>query len=145
MLDFGLAKMAAADGVDSAGITQSGVVVGTAGYMSPEQVTAGAVDERTDIFALGVMAAEAVTGRRPFRGRTHSELLTAIMNEPLTLGGDGAERRLLEAILRRAVARDPSSRYETVVDFARDLLPALRNLPPIDTLTPGDDPSVTIA
>jgi len=143
VLDFGLAKMTAADGVDSAGITRSGVVVGTAGYMSPEQLTAGAVDERTDIFALGVMVAEAVTGRRPFRGRTHSELLTAMMNDTVTLGGDGPERRLVETILRRAVAREPSSRYETVADFARDLLPALRILPPIDTIAPGDDPAVT--
>ena len=97
--------------------------------MAPEQLTAGAMDERTDIFALGVMVAETVTGRRPFRGRTHSELLMAIMNEPLLLGGEGAARRRLESVLQRAVAKDPSARFPSVDEFAAAMLPALRELP----------------
>ena len=89
VLDFGLAKMTTGDGDGSEGLTNPGVVIGTAGYMAPEQLTAGQIDERSDVFALGVMAAEAVTGRRPFPGRTHNELLLAILNEPFTLGGCG--------------------------------------------------------
>jgi serine/threonine-protein kinase len=144
VVDFGLAKMKALDTEERGGLTHTGVVVGTAGYMAPEQLTAGAIDERSDIFALGVMAAEAVTGRRPFRGRTHSELLQAILNEPLTLGGEGAERRRLEAVLQRAVAKDPSSRYSSVAEFSRELLPVLRSLPVV-ALTAGDDPAITIS
>jgi GAF domain-containing protein len=128
VLDFGLAKMTSIDAEDSAGLTQPGVVIGTAGYMAPEQLTAGPMDERTDIFALGVMVAEAVTGRRPFRGRTHSELLAAIMNEPLTLGGDGVALRRVESVLQRAAAKDPSARFASVDEFAAAILPALHEL-----------------
>jgi serine/threonine-protein kinase len=131
VLDFGLAKMTAIDDEAGAGLTQPGVIIGTAGYMAPEQLTAGHIDERSDVFALGVMAAEAVTGRRPFGGRTHSELLMAIMNEPLTLGAEGPEWRRLEAVLRRAVAKDPSARYQSAGALSGDLLPALRALPSI--------------
>ena len=88
------------------------------------------------------MAAEALTGRRPFRGRTHGELLVAIMHEPVTLGGEGPERRRLERVLQRAVATDPSSRYGSVADFVRELLPALRSLPSV-ALSASDDPEIT--
>ena len=126
VLDFGLAKLTALEDHDPAGLTQPGVVIGTAGYMAPEQLTAGHIDERSDIFALGVMAAEAVTGRRPFRGRTHSELLMAILNEPCSLSPAGPEWRRLEAVLQRATAKDPSARYPLVGELAGELLPALR-------------------
>ena len=80
--------------------------------------------------------------RRPagaaFRGRTHSDLLTAIMNEPFTLGGEGAERRCLESVLQRALASDASARYSSVAELARALLPALRALPSIDAASCTD-------
>jgi len=142
VLDFGLAKMTTTDGDSSEGLTNPGVVIGTAGYMAPEQLTAGHIDERSDIFALGVMAAEAVTGRRPFPGRTHNELLLAILNEPFTLGGSGAEWRRLEAVLQRAVAKHPSERYQSVDGLRNDLLPALRALPSI-SLESSIDPGPT--
>jgi serine/threonine-protein kinase len=109
VLDFGLAKFADAAATDSAGLTQTGVVVGTPGYMAPEQLSGGTIDERTDVFAIGVMAVEAVTGRRPFRGRTQTDLLAAMANEPVTLGGEDAAFRRLEAVLQRAVATKPSA------------------------------------
>ena len=131
VLDFGLAKLTALEDHEPAGLTQPGVVIGTAGYMAPEQLTAGHIDERSDIFALGVMVAEAVTGRRPFRGRTHSELLMAILNEPFSLSPAGSEWRRLEAVLQRATAKDPSARYPSVGELSAELLPALRGLPAI--------------
>lgn len=142
VLDFGLAKITSLDAEDSAGLTQPGVVIGTAGYMAPEQLTAGTMDERTDIFALGVMAAETVTGQRPFRGRTSSELLTAILNDPLALGGEGAAWRRLESILQRAVAKDPSARFASVDEFAAEMLPALREFP---AAAAGESGAVTVA
>ena len=128
VLDFGLAKMRT--GVDEgAGLTDPGVVMGTAGYMAPEQLAGGEVDHRVDVFALGVIAAEVIIGRRPFRGRTQSELLMAISHDPVAIGGEGEERRRLESILRRATAGDPAERYASITALASDLVPALRVLP----------------
>ena len=107
VLDFGLAKMRTAS-EETGGLTHPGIVMGTAGYMAPEQLTGGEVDHRADVFAIGVMVTEAIVGQRPFRGRTHSELLMSIANDPVTLGGEGAERRRLESVLRRATANDPA-------------------------------------
>ena len=103
--------------------------MGTAGYMAPEQLIGADVDHRADIFAIGVMAAEAIVGQRPFRGRAHSELLLSIVNDPVTIGGEGAERRQLERVLRRATAKDPASRYASVAALVDDLMPALHALP----------------
>ena len=142
VLDFGLAKMAAIDEADGGGLTRPGVVMGTVGYMAPEQLTAGDIDERCDVFALGVMAAEATTGRRPFRGRTHEESLAAIRHEPLRLEREGPEWRRLEAVLQRAVAADRSDRHRSVATFIRDLLPALRTLSH-DAVTAAPDAETT--
>jgi serine/threonine protein kinase len=127
VLDFGLAKMRTS--VDETGLSHPGAVMGTAGYMAPEQLLGREVDQRADVFALGVMAAEAVLGQRPFRGRIYSELLVSIANNPVTLGGEGAERRRLESVLRRATANDPAGRYPSVRELVDDLLPALHGMP----------------
>ena len=130
VLDFGLAKVrAAAD--ETGDLTHPGVVMGTAGYMAPEQLIGSEVDHRVDVFALGVMAAEAIMGTRPFTGRTHAELRQSIVRHPLTLGGEAAERRRLEAVLRSATEADPARRYPTVRALAADLIPALRALPQV--------------
>jgi hypothetical protein len=134
VLDFGLAKMHAA-GDDSGGLTHPGAVMGTAGYMAPEQLSGGEADDRTDVFAIGVMATEAITGQRPFRGQGYSELLMSIANNPVSLGGEGADIRHLETVLRRATANDPAGRHASVAALAQDLVPALRALP-----TAGSDP-----
>jgi GAF domain-containing protein len=128
VLDFGLAKVRTASD-ETGGLTHPGVVLGTAAYMAPEQLSAGEIDHRADVFAIGVMVAEAIVGQRPFRGRSYSELLMSILNNPLTLGGEGSERRHLESVLRRATANDPALRYASVTALARDLVPALQALP----------------
>jgi serine/threonine-protein kinase len=128
VLDFGLAKMAAIDRDETGALTHTGAVMGTAGYMAPEQLTGGETDERTDIFALGVMVAESVTGTRPFDGRTASELLLAIVQAPLTLPGAGPAWRGLEAVLQKAVAKKPADRYPSVDEFIGKVTPALRGI-----------------
>ena len=128
LLDFGLAKVRSA-AEETGGLTNPGVVLGTAGYMAPEQLTGGEVDHRADIFAIGVMATEAIVGQRPFRGRSYSELLMSIINDVVTLGGQGEERRHLEAVLRRATAKDADARYVSVAALHSDLIPALQALP----------------
>ena len=91
-------------------------------------MSGGDVDERADILALGVMVAEAIVGTRPFKGRTHTELLMAIMRDSLTRDGEGRELRSLQVVLRRAAAKDPSARYQSMTAFANDVIPALRSM-----------------
>ena len=128
VLDVGLAKMrTSTDEGDS--LTSPGVVMGTAGYMAPEQLTGSEVDHRVDVFAIGVMAAEAIVGQRPFRGRSYGELLASISNDRILLGGRGVERRTLESVLRRATSADPAMRHASIPALASDLIPALQALP----------------
>jgi hypothetical protein len=130
LLDFGLARMRAVDGAPETG-TVAGVVVGTFGYMAPEQLLGQSVDERTDIFALGVMLVEALTGRRPFDRPSYPELLSAILHEEFHIPGERAELADIDRIIRRCLAPDCSSRFASVAAFQRELMPALRACPPI--------------
>jgi serine/threonine-protein kinase len=132
ILDFGLAKVAAEEAGETR-LTASGIVVGTFGYMAPEQIIGGHVDERSDIFALGIMAAEALTGERPFKGATYEEMLVATFRGGARLRGNSREVRALDAILQRCLATDPSGRYQSVAELQRDLIPALRTCPLIET------------
>lgn len=131
ILDFGLAKMRLLDLNDPDSLTLAGMVVGTLGYMSPEQFTGGEVDERTDIFSLGVITVEALTGRRPFRGRTPAELLKSLLKDPMRLEATGKEGKELRRILRRCLEREVGNRYRSVTQLRRDLIPVLRACPPL--------------
>jgi tetratricopeptide (TPR) repeat protein len=130
ILDFGLAKrntgMAAASSEDeptqSAFLTEPGIIAGTVGYMSPEQVRGEPVDGRSDIFSLGVVLWEMLIGRRPFRGDSPVETLSAILREEPP--PDPALANLppgFERTVRRALAKHPDDRYQSAADLARDL------------------------
>ena len=118
VLDFGLAKLVENEAVGE-DLTEAGTVMGTVGYMSPEQASAKALDHRTDIFSLGVMLCEMIAGERPFRGRSHAETMNAIINT--------ASPRLekqspeLQEIVDKALAKDPKERYQHAGDLALDL------------------------
>lgn len=141
LLDFGLAKLTQTLPTDSASptaaapVTTPGAVMGTFGYMSPEQLTGGAVDERSDLFSIGVMVVEAVTGRRPFTGTTYHELLTNILNAPYHLEDTSPAARTLDAVLQKSLAKDPSARYANAAAMQQELTPALRHCPPL--VSPG--------
>ena len=129
VLDFGLAKLSEQQASRSAtaqtlgGETDPGIVLGTVTYMSPEQARGLKVDGRTDIFSLGIVLYEIITGRAPFSGATPSDVMVSILNReppPLTLH----EPTLLpemQRIISKALAKDIDQRYQTVRDLQIDL------------------------
>lgn len=125
LLDFGLARMVRAstgDGkpaIDSQTLTSPGLVIGTLNFMSPEQVRGEEIDERTDIFSLGVMLYELLSGRPPFAGQTSADLMIAIMTvDPPPLTG---HHPALQTILDKALCKDREQRYQTAYELQLDL------------------------
>jgi serine/threonine protein kinase/Tol biopolymer transport system component len=129
ILDFGLAKLAAEGGspgvsqlVTSDGGTTPGTVMGTVGYMSPEQVRGEPVDHRTDIFALGAILYEMLTGRRAFQGRTAADTMTAVLREdpaPITRNGSGVQvPAACERIIGYCLEKDANLRLQSAHDVA---------------------------
>ncbi len=119
ILDFGLAKAAAAvsddaETVATADLTSAGQVLGTAGYMSPEQVRGLAADARSDLFALGAMLYEMLAGRRAFRRETVAEMMTAILKEdPPALEVEAALQRMVDHCLEK----NPAARFQSALDL----------------------------
>ena len=118
ILDFGIAKLAGA-----AGLTRIGSSLGTPGYMSPEQARGEEVDPRTDVWSLGAVLYEMVTGRRPFRGEHDQAVLYALFNqepEPVAQLRPEAPPELVR-IIGRMLAKDPDQRYLTAAEALADL------------------------
>ncbi|HEV8631701.1 MAG TPA: protein kinase [Thermoanaerobaculia bacterium] len=128
ILDFGVAKVRSTALQATAGLTAPGALVGTFSYMAPEQLIGGEVDERSDVFALGVLAVESLTGDRPFPGSDPGEILHAIGAGSFRLNGAFAGADRLQAALQRCLARDPEARFPTVAALQAELIPALREL-----------------
>ena len=103
--------------------TVPGVIVGTVSYMSPEQALGEKVDQRTDIFSLGVVLYEIVTSERPFKGKSTIDTLHAILNQEPTRATQSNPQlpAELEDILGKALAKEPSERYQHAGDFEIDL------------------------
>lgn len=131
--DFGVAKMA------SAQATQTGVVLGTPSYMSPEQIADRPLDGRSDQFSLAIIAYQLLTGEKPFSGPTIPSLMFKIVNEqPLppqrlnpSLGTS------VEIVLKRALHKDPAERFPTCTHFVKALLSACESRPGWHLMSPG--------
>ena len=122
ILDFGLAKLATPQPLTEFESihTQKGVIMGTAAYMSPEQARGKEVDSRTDIWSLGVVLYEMLSGNQPFGGETPSDTIAAILkNEPNLLVEKTPAP--LSKIIKRALEKEPDSRYQKFADFHNDL------------------------
>ena len=136
ILDFGLAKLRFIDQAESKNLTVPGTVVGTLSYMSPEQIVGADLDERTDIFSLGVMAIEALTGQQPFKGNTPSDVAMAIISRAVDLEGDSDEVRKLNGVIQKAIAKTPQKRYKNLSVLQKDLVRAIRDCPPFPPSLP---------
>jgi GAF domain-containing protein len=128
ILDFGLAKLGTAD-PDAGSVTAEGAVMGTLGYMSPEQLLGHDVDHRSDLFAVGVMLAEAITGERPFHGDDYTKLSRAVLHDSYQLPGSSAAARALDACLQRCLAKDPHDRIAAAAELRDEMVPLLRACP----------------
>ena len=135
--DFGIAHM------PSASRTQAGMVLGSPKYMSPEQVVGKTVDGRSDVFSLGVMLYEMLTGQSPFAGDNISTIMYRILNEtPLNPSIVNARIPLaFDTIITKALAKRPEDRYQTAKEMARDLknYPSLNPAAPVRQIYPKND------
>ncbi len=136
--DFGIARM------ENASLTQTGAVLGTPSYMSPEQCRGERVDGRSDLFSAGALLFELLSGDRPFPGRTFTAIVQALMDPaPFEPGSraDGLPPSLV-AIVRRALAKRAADRFPTAGAMAA----ALRGLPdPVLAEVPGDGATTVVA
>jgi eukaryotic-like serine/threonine-protein kinase len=122
IVDFGLARV-----VSTHTATQTGGTTGTVSYMSPEQIIGKHVDERTDIWALGIVLAEILTGQNPFLRDSAPSMIVAILNEPpRAMDGVPVE---LQQIIYRALSKDVANRYQTCAQVLSDLQQARGHLP----------------
>jgi Tol biopolymer transport system component len=124
ILDFGLARAvslaSAGDATITSSLTVPGMVMGSAGYMAPEQVRGAAVDHRADIFSLGVVVYEMLAGRRAFQRETVAGTLAAIVEtDPPSWSGDGSAASVrLMRLARRCLEKQPAQRFQSARDLA---------------------------
>src|SRR5215510_6622262 len=152
ILDFGLAKLTeqtkpptlesqATTAVIRQPLSTPGVVLGTVGYMSPEQAQGRAVDHRSDIFSFGCILYEAATGKRAFESESTIDTLHKIVHAPVPLVKDvnASAPGDLTRIVRRCLAKDPDERYQSIKEAAielRDVRRELEGAEELDTTTP---------
>jgi eukaryotic-like serine/threonine-protein kinase len=127
ILDFGLAKLVQVEGSGNTSkiptATEPGVVMGTLGYISPEQIKAEPVDARGDIFALGVILYEMLSGQRPFRGDSAGEIMASILKEdpPDLSATNKTISPGLERLVRHCIEKKPERRFQSARDLVYDL------------------------
>lgn len=138
VVDFGIAK---ASSSDAQKVTKTGLVVGTPEYMSPEQLAGDKLDGRSDIYSLGLVAFNCLTGKLPFPSETAQEaMIMRLTDLPKTL----AEMRPdiewpaeLQAVMDKALARDVNERYQKASEFGRDMAKAVENMPQVAAAAAG--------
>ena len=127
VLDFGVAKLAPGVGGGHTPRTQEGTTMGTPAYMAPEQVTGGAVDARTDVYAMGIVLFEALTGKRPFSGATDFDVMRAHRDRPPPSARTlrPSLPRAVDEVILRALAKNPARRYQSASAMAAALAAAV--------------------
>jgi serine/threonine protein kinase len=130
VLDFGAVKLAGAR-LEAALETQTGAVIGTPYYMSPEQLRSSKhVDHRSDLWSLGVVAFQCLTGERPFTAKSLADLIVKIAVEPLPVPSKVAEvPPAFDAWFARATERDPDRRFQSAAELSTELRATLGTPP----------------
>ncbi|MFO1318807.1 MAG: protein kinase [Burkholderiales bacterium] len=139
--DFGIARMRSSEVK-----TMTGLVLGSPRYMSPEQVTGGTLDPRTDVFSLGIVLYELLTGRSPFQAdNIHAAMFQALNTTPAPPSRVNQNLpRILDFIVAKAIAKDPDNRYRDAAQMAADLRSSLGQPPrrrPLSVLSQGPAPA----
>lgn len=150
VLDFGLAKMLAGEEAPpdrEKSMTEIGVPYGTMGYGSPEQAAGERVDHRTDVFSLGVLLYEMVTGQQPFKGRNRIEVLHGVMNDAPRPAAQLNPRvpPQLQTLLDRALAKHPRDRFPTMAALREELKAIMRQLSGETGVVPTEASATLIA
>ena len=110
-------------------MTMTGVAMGTFGYMSPEQLAGEDVDQRTDVYAIGVIALETLTGRLGTEGLGFHRTIETELHTRLTAAAVTAPQRRVASAIGRALAPNRAARYASIADMRADLVPAIRECP----------------
>lgn len=160
ILDFGLAKLNEAppatpgnsiESTVSLLETKPGSLIGTVSYMSPEQLRGQPVDERTDLWSLGIVLFEMVEGRRPFDGSSSSDVIASVLERdvPRITNRSSADPQALNSIIAKALSKDRSFRYGSAEDFVKDLITiyghASEEAPRVSRLSFGNSGRATAA
>src|SRR5438105_726648 len=133
LTDFGVARVQDSDKT-SVERTQAGTMVGTPAYMSPEQITGGQLDKRTDVFSAGIILYQFLAGEKPFTGSGAWTIAKKIIQEepPLPSSLNNAVTPLFDAVVNKALAKNPDQRYQSARDLAVALKRALEGIPEED-------------
>jgi serine/threonine protein kinase/Tol biopolymer transport system component len=152
ILDFGLAKLAHREGVPAdaptlVSQTEPGVVMGTVGYMSPEQVKGQTADHRSDLFSFGAILYEMLSGRRAFRGETSVETMSAILKEdpPELTETNRSVPPALERIVRHCLEKNPEERFQSARDVAFNLQSLSGSTRQVAVIAPARQPAVRVS
>ena len=130
VVDFGIAKASTSDAQK---VTKTGLVVGTPEYMSPEQLAGDQLDGRSDIYSLGLVAFNCLTGKLPFPSNSAQEaMIMRLTDQPKKLADmkpEGQWSAELQGVMDKALARDANERYQTAPEFGRDMTRAVEKMP----------------
>ncbi len=137
VIDFGIAKQM---NLDEGALTGAGVVLGTPSFISPEQASGAAIDNRSDIYSLGCLMYKCLTGKAPFRGSTAVDVISAQINEPapsLIEGNPSLQfSDEIEEVVATALEKDPGQRFQSMNEFSKALTALVSDAVSADNVTP---------